>query len=314
MEKRNFMKILLLNPNQITKYNWGHQLFRNEIGRQHNVVYYGQGFPGFNKNWSVKEIIKKKYGNGFPDLIMTYGWRYSRGFQGIGNLNIPKVHIVVDYGRPHGIPKQNVFHRKNKYNLLFAITQNAHRLITTNTPEIPVHIIPFSVDINIYKPLNLPKEDMVLAAFNSRKDVYPNRIKIRKALQQMKIKVVQKKIIHQKFINLINRCKITVTSNNIFASLSMRYTETLACGGFLLADKPDDLDFVGLEDEKHLVLYKGLKDFKKKVKYYMSHDAERKKIEQAGMKFVRNNHSCKIRVKQMSDIINKELNINNGGC
>jgi len=303
------MRILLLNPNQIGRYNWGHQLFRNEIGRQHKVVYYGHGFPNYNSSWSVQDIIKKKYGNSYPDLVMTYGWRYSKDFQGIGDLSIPKVHIVVDFGRQQGIPKQNDFHRNNKYDLLFAITQNAYRLLKKNTPEIPVHIIPFSVDTNIYKPLNLPKEDMVLAAFNSRSDVYPNRTKIRKALHQMKIKVIQKKVIHQRLINLINRCKISVTSNNVFASLSMRYTETLACGGFLLADKPEDLELVGLEDKKHLVVYNDIKDFKKKVKYYMSHDSERKRIENAGMKFVRSNHSCAVRVREMTDIINKELNI-----
>jgi hypothetical protein len=26
------MRILLLNPNLITRQNWGHQLFKNEIG------------------------------------------------------------------------------------------------------------------------------------------------------------------------------------------------------------------------------------------------------------------------------------------
>ena len=305
------MKILLLSPNQIHRYNWGHQLFRNEIGNQHEVVYYGEGFPNFDSKLYVKEIIKKIYRKSKPDLIMTYGWRYSKDFNGMGDIDIPKAHIVVDYGRPQGIIRQNSFHRKNKYDLLFVISQNAHRLITKNTPEMPAHIIPFSVDTNIYKPLNIPKENVVLAAFNSRPDVYPNRTKIRRALKQLGIKTIQKRVIHNNLIKAINRCKITVTSNNIFASLSMRYTETLACGGFLLADKPEDLESVGLEDGKHLVLYKDIKDFSKKVKYYMNpkHDSERQKIEKAGMKFVRENHSCKKRVEQMTQIINKELGI-----
>ena len=305
------MKILFLSPNQIHRYNWGHQLFRNEIGRHHNTVYYGEGFPHYNPLWSVQDIIKKKYGNGFPDLVMTYGWRYSKDFNGMGDIDIPKAHIVVDYGRPQGIIRQDSFHRKNKYNLLFVITQNAHRLITKNTPEMPAHIIPFSVDTNIYKPLNIPKENVVLAAFNSRPDVYPNRTKIRRALKQLGIKVIQKRVIHNQLIKAINRCKISVTSNNIFASLSMRYTETLACGGFLLADKPEDLESVGFEDGKHLVLYTDIKDFKEKVKYYMNpkHDSERQKIEKTGMKIVRENHSCKKRVEQMTKIINEVLGI-----
>lgn len=303
------MKILLLSPNQIRRYNWGHQLFRNEIGKQHEVIYYGAGYPGFNEDWPVKRIIKQKYGKSRPDLILTYGWRYSKDFAGLGNIKIPKVHITVDYGRPQGILKQNKFINQNKYDLLFAISQNAYRLMTEDLPHIPIRIIPFSVDTNLYRPLNTPKENMALAAFNSRADVYPDRAKMQRILRQMGIKTITKKVIHKNLINAINKCKVTVTSNNIFKSLSMRYTETLACGGFLLANKPEDLEFVGLEDGKHLVLYKGVKDFKKKVKYYMSHDTERKKIEKAGMKFVRKNHSCKVRVKQMTDILHKELGI-----
>lgn len=44
------MKILLLSPNQIYRYNWGHQLFRNEIGKHHEVIYYGEGYLNYNKN------------------------------------------------------------------------------------------------------------------------------------------------------------------------------------------------------------------------------------------------------------------------
>ena len=118
----------------------------------------------------------------------------------------------------------------------------------------------------------------------------------------MKIKTVQKKVIHKQLINLINRCKITVTSNNIFASLSMRYTETLACGGFLLADKPEDFEYVGFKNGKHMILYDGIEDFKTKVQYYMNpkNDSERNKIAFTGMRFVRKNHSCERRVKQMT--------------
>lgn len=305
------MRILILNPNQIGRYNWGHQLFRNEIGRQHKVVYYGPGFPHYNSKWSVQDIIKKKYGNSQPDLIMTYGWRYSKDFQGLGEIDIPKVHIVVDYGRPVGIPKQNKFIRQNKYDLMFSITRNAHRLLNQNIPEIPNRIIPFSVDTNIYKPIQMKKEHWVLAAFNTRVDVYPNRAKIQKALKHMGIRTITKKVVHQRLINAINRCKISVTSNNIFDSLSMRYTEVLACGGFLMADKPEDLDWVGLEDGKHLVIYNDMLDFKKKIKYYMNskHDAERQIIAKTGMEFVRENHSCEVRVKQMTKIINEVLGI-----
>ena len=89
----------------------------------------------------------------------------------------------------------------------------------------------------------------------------------------------------------------------------MRYTESLACGGFLLADKPEDLELVGLEDGKHLVIYKNLKDLVIKAKYYLNpkHEKERAKIARQGMEFVREHHSCEKRVKEMTQMIKREL-------
>ena len=247
------MRILILNPNQIKKYNWGHQLFRNEIGRQHEVVYYGEGFSNFNGEHNVERIIRDNYSKP-PDIVMTYGGRYSLKYEGLGNLKIPKVHITVDYVREEGIKIQNerIFNR-NKYDLVFGITQYAISLLKKNKVCDKICILPFSVDINIYRHRpKIKRESWILAAFTDRSDVYPNRTRVRKILKNAGLTVVKKRLIHQKLVGVINRCKITLTSNNIWKSLSMRYTETLACGGFLLADKPDDLEFVGLKDGEHL--------------------------------------------------------------
>jgi len=89
----------------------------------------------------------------------------------------------------------------------------------------------------------------------------------------------------------------------------MRYTETLACGGFLLADRPRDLDRLGYVDGKHLIIYDGLDDFKDKVMYYLKpeNEKERGRIAKAGRKLVVKNHSNRIRVKEMTNIIMEEF-------
>lgn len=299
------MKILFLSPNQIERYNWGHQLFRNEIGRQSETVYYGAGFPHFNPALNVKGIINKVCPD--VDLIMTYGWRYSKDFEGLGDVKIPKAHIVVDYVETANIPAQNKFFKKNKYDLVFAITPRAEGLLKKNNVCDKVRVIPFSVDTNIYKKLKIKKERRILAAFTQRADIYPRRIKIQRMIKNMKIPIIGKRVIHKRLIQCINRCKITVTSNNIYNSLSMRYTETLACGGFLLADRPTDLDLIGLKDGKHLVIYNDINDLKDKIYYYLDHDKERQKIEQQGMNHVRKNHSCKKRVLEMLNHIREVI-------
>lgn len=306
------MKILILNPNQITRYNWGHQLFRNEIARQYDhAIFYGPGFPKYNPKLTVPQIIKR-FCKGDPDVILTYGWRYSKDFNGLDKINnIAKVHITVDYVRKQGFPKQNRMFNQNKYDLVFAITQTAMQNQVDNKVCDKIRLLPFSVDTTVYRNMNLPIENFVLTSYSNRTDVYPNRQKVRKAIAKMGYKTTTKRIIHKQYVRAINRCRIAVTSNNIFKSLSMRYTEVLACGGFLLADKPNDFELLGFEDNKHLVLYNGIKDLKNKVQYYMNpnHNAERQKIANQGMKFVRKNHSCKVRAQQFKKIIHEELGI-----
>jgi spore maturation protein CgeB len=148
-----------------------------------------------------------------------------------------------------------------------------------------------------------------LTAYSDRTDIYPRRKKARAALKRAGFKIMERRIIHNALINAINRCKITVTSNNIFRSLSLRYTETLSCGGFLLADRPEDLNKLGFVDGKHLVIYNDIGDLVKKARYYMKNDKEREKIAKQGMNFVKENHSCERRVQQMNEIIHRELGI-----
>lgn len=306
------MSILLLSPNQLHRYNWGHQLFRNEIGRQTPTFYWGEGYPDYDENLTVKEVISN-YCPYPPDVIMTYGWRYSQSFKGLGDINnIPKVHITVDYGRPEGIPRQNKFFSDNNYDLVFAITQNAKRLLFENKVCDKIELLPFSVDTNVYKPQN-PKFELhdkfILASYTVRDDIYPNRNIIQKVAKTMGVPVFTKRVVHQMYINKLSNATITLTSNNIFKSLSMRYTETLACAGFLMADKPEDLDLLGFKNGKHLVIYKNIGDLRNKLEYYLDtrNKKERDKIARQGMEFVHKHHSCKVRVKEMLDIIKEKL-------
>lgn len=307
------MRILLLSPNQIAKYNWGHQLFRNEIGKEHEVRYFGEGYPGWDPNLSVSEVIRKFYVSS-PDMLMTYGWRYSRSFQGFDKANIPRVHIAVDYFDKKGqykgtLPGQNDFFKRLKPTLVFGVTSFVVENLKENNICDKVYLLPFSVDTNIYKQIpDTTKVIDVLAAFTVRDDVYPNRSKVYNMLGGMKgLRTLTKRVSNIRLVKAISASKITVTSNNIYNSLSMRYTEVLACGGFLLADKPEDFDRLGYIDKKHLVLYKDINDLRDKIQYYLKHDSEREHIARQGMKFVRKYHSCKKRVGEFTDIVKHNI-------
>ncbi|MFH1482484.1 MAG: glycosyltransferase [Patescibacteria group bacterium] len=309
------MKILILSPNQSKKYNRGHQLFRNEIGVQHPTIYYGSGYPNYNPNLSAKEIIKSCYKTDKPDIILTYGYRYTKQFRNLGEItNIVKIHFEIDYFPPTGkykgvMAEDNIMIRNNKYDLIFGVVGRVVKHLKENKICDKIFLLPFSVDTNIYKPLNVNKDIDVLAAFTTRDDVYPNRNKIHRMLNKMKITKITGKVIHQHLIRSINRSRIVITSNNIFNSLSMRYTETLGCGGFLLADRPEDFDELGYVDGKHLVLYKDINDLKEKILFCLQKPKFRKFISKNGYEFVTKNHSNIVRVKQFTDIISREFGI-----
>ena len=309
------MNILLLNPNYINRYNWGHQLFKNEFDKHHNMTYYGAGYSGYDKSLSVKGIltkINKKF-----DMILIYESKYSKNFNGLGEItDIPKALIQIDYavGIPNykGFAKTKTINKliqKNKIDLVFATSISNVSVLKSNLEIDKIFFLPFSVDTNIYKNMNLKKNIDVMAVFSVHKHAYPNRGIIQNSIKKMGIKSFTTRVIHKQYIKKINESKIFVISNNINKRLSMKYTEAMACGTFVLSDKPEDFAKQGFIDGKHIVIYNDIKDMKEKIQYYLKHDNERLKIAKNGMDFVRKNHSCSFRVRQFTKIVKKELKI-----
>jgi spore maturation protein CgeB len=305
------MRILLLSPNQIGRYNWGHQLFRNEIGKHHNVLYWGSGFKGYDPTIRVPKIVKSR---GPFDLILTYGLRYTFPFEGIGEItDIPKAHISVDYfpDATGGTYERNkILFDRDKYDIYFGVVGYIVRNLILNGVTSKAFLLPFSVDSNIYKKdPNVQKTVDVLASYTVRDETYPNRRKVLEVLTRSNFKCMFERVVHNNYVAAINRSKIVVTSNNKFSSLSLKYTEVLSCGTLLLADRPEDFRELGYVDTKHLVLYNSLEDLVNKVQYFLMDEKTRERIALQGMEFVRKRHTNAVRVKQMTDILQKELGI-----
>lgn len=309
------MKILLLNPNKISRPNWGHQLFKNEIARQHEVTYYGQGYKGFDDQLTVKQILKKL--NKRFDIILIYESKFVKDFKGLAKVkHIPKVLIQIDYAI--GIPNYKMFAntkninkliKENKPDLIFSTSQSNVNALKDSLGFEKVFMLPFSVDIKMYKNMNLKRTIDAMSVGSSKTYVYPNRKKVKGIIKSMKIKVFTSRVIHGKYIRKLNESKIFVISNNINKRLSMKYTEAMACGAMVLADEPEDLIKQGFNSGEHLVLYNDFDDMKKKLIYYLKNNSERNRIAKNGMKFVRNNHSCERRVRQFTKIVKRELGI-----
>lgn len=307
------MKILILSPNQIYRKNWTHQLFRNQFLKHHETTYYGEGYPNYVEGQSIPEFVK---GKNF-DLILTYGLRYTEPFIGIGDItNIPKAHIAVDYfplGGGGGTYERNhALFNRDKYDIYFGVVGDIVRNLEKNGVCKKAHLLPFSIDTNIYRRTKEfgQKNIDVFCVFTTRNDVYPNRELVQKMVTKLRdLKSFMKRTQHEKYVDKINSSKICITSNNKFRSLSIKYYEILACGSFLLADEPEDLLELGFVPDKHLVIYKGLDDLKDKIYYYLAHGKALRTIANQGMDFVRENHNNDIRIKQFTEIVQRELGI-----
>jgi len=170
-------------------------------------------------------------------------------------------------------------------------------------------IMPFSVNIDKFKNLRLTKNIDAMTAYTVREDVYPNRKDVLRAIKETGVVSHSGKTSMNRYIELINESKIFVTSNNIFRSLSMKYTECMSCGTFLLADEPEDLNRFGYKDGQHLVIYNGLKDLKDKINYFLKHDKEREQIAKSGMEFVRKNYNHGAMVDIFEDHVKRRWDI-----
>ena len=306
------MNLLILSPNQIKRYNWSHQLFRNEFSKHHNTTYYGEGFPNYIPNKPIPELIKEL---GNIDLIMTYGMKYTFPFQGLGEINnIPKVHIVVDYfadGMSGTYEKNHELFNRDKYDLYFAVVSHEVRNLEKNKVCDKAFLLPFSIDIDIYKKLDIPKLYDVFCVFSKNENIYPNRVSVQNMVRSLqgKYKTFTGKTQHEDYIQKMNESNVCITSNNRFKSLSIKYYETLACGSLLLADEPEDFDMLGFSNGVNCVLYKGLYDLQDKIYFYVKNDNVRERIAKNGYEFVRKYHNNSVRVEQFTNIVKKELGI-----
>lgn len=84
--------------------------------------------------------------------------------------------------------------------------------------------------------------------------------------------------------------------------INMRVFETLATKSFLLTNWIPTLPEL-FEDGKHMVMYKTQEEMVEKAKYYISHDAEREAIAEAGQKEVLKNHTFLNRVQTVLDVV-----------
>jgi len=306
------MKVLIIAFNQIDNYNWGHELFRREIARCADVIFFG---PGHTPNGLELLDFLKKINISIHDFdfVFTHGLKYTKKIKDIYDIpkDVCKVHYVIDYFLPKGEFKgraddQHKFLNEYKPDIVFSVYHNSIKPLSKNIECANIFSLPFSACGYTYKKTKCVKQNVVSTCFSRRNDVYPNRTIAIDYLKKNKIRIMDRRI-HHKYVRAINRCKISLGVNDIYNSLNMRVTEILSSGGLLLTNKPNYIEKLGLENKKHYIEYTTFDDMIDKIKYYMKYSKQRKEIENNGMNHVRRYHSCNKRVHEMIDIVKKVI-------
>ena len=292
------MKVLIIGNDEHDRHNWGHQLFKDEIGRQCEATYYGAGYPGFA---GKKADLYKVLGDCTEyDVIITYIMkRLINWVRGLEKIHIPKVHIVVDYVPLKDWDKMHdaVFD-KNKHALIFARTGFELRHLRKRRKE-PAEYLPYSVDTNTYTEGKRQRVIDISAIWN-RGSGYPNRTNAKNMLTQLPTnKTFAAKVYHQEYVAKLQESKISLNSINGLGTLNQRFTEIMACGAMLLTDVPKEAEGQGFVPKKHFVPYTRVNEAKELIGYYLNHPEERAAIAKAGHDFVVENHSNEVRVKKM---------------
>ena len=93
--------------------------------------------------------------------------------------------------------------------------------------------------------------------------------------------------------------------------VSMRVYEVLASGAMLLANalEPGAFDAVGLQDRRELVVYRTPRELFDLARRYLDHDAERRRIAEAGCRAVLERHTYRHRAEAIAGLLRRELKL-----
>jgi hypothetical protein len=122
----------------------------------HEVIFIGEGFNGDKGlKYSVPVLVEEYK----PDLLMTYSYKYTIPFRGIGNVKgIPKVHFLDDLvpsvpGYKGSIEPYTRMLLEHKYDLCFGRTTRVVDFVLKNKLTPKARFLPFSVDTDFFKSM-----------------------------------------------------------------------------------------------------------------------------------------------------------------
>lgn len=328
------MKILILSKNQSNQHNIRHELFKEEIARQHDVRFFGpeyEGFSHFNKVRCIQEILDLL--NFEPDVIFTYLAKLvCKWIVDLKDCKIPKVHYIADYlpivhrgGRLLWIGRdEDPFIEENKPDLVLCPTSGHVSDISRQHPYTKVERLPFSVNTDVFRSGGLERDIDISAIMTTEPRYYPLRQKIVDVVSEMPNSkaiggrgFLKERAENPEYVNILSRSKIVVNDTTFnhtttleggkWRPLNPRFLEATACGALLLTGPASDMWGMGFVPGENCDTFETIDEMKGKAKWYLMNHTERKRVARKGQALARKRHNCKKRVKQLTDMIERIL-------
>jgi glycosyltransferase involved in cell wall biosynthesis len=309
----------------------------------HNTFLYGPGYPNYNKNDSIKDVIRKSSFN--PDLIVVgTSWELqdpnNPDFDIHPKLNLAEAKIpkVMFLNKEYKKLEQKLdYIKKSNINLVSTVLNKYKEW----EKETGTHFIqlPFGVSLERFKPLNIHRKydfgfagalhekhtDMrlkvkkLLFKKNRLKNSYLNNIinPFKRRYSNFKIYWGEwgskdlffrtKTPSGRKYVGLLNKCKTFLSTKSAEGIIGTRFFELGAVKTMIICPK-DNYDGIFKDKINCVIFEQDLNDFKEKLTYYVNNPDERSRITEKAFNDIVNKHTWENRLKRLFSKLYK-LNI-----
>jgi len=312
------MRVLYLTPNFSNFFAATYDGMIKSLAPYCDLTLYGPGYKLFNdfgSSLDIQNVINLMYDGEEPDVIICWdieGSGWAGDFTGLGRVNCLKVFWTVDTHND-AVPHRLEYLKNAGIDLILVTYDKAQESRYTKifqTLGVPIEFYPFSIDPEMFKPMDIPDKYDVAVIGNMSSSYYHLRNIAHEALKDAGYRYhhpFMKQYVREEFARHINECKICVTCSGSFKGLVQKYYEVTACGTLLMADRCMDLYEQHFVDGYNFVEITADTVYEK-VRYYLAKPAEAKAIADQGRADILRYHTHEVRGAELYGLLKKHVN------
>lgn len=106
----------------------------------------------------------------------------------------------------------------------------------------------------------------------------------------------------QEMVQIYSRARVVINWP-VGNDLNLRVFEAMSCGAMLMTRRSGNGQEILFKDGEHLITVSSIEEAVDRIRYYLSHEAERRAIAEAGYSLVRGAHTWRHRAQALLDLI-----------